>query len=242
MLKKTLSALSLAVLAMSAQAHQIWLEPAGADKAVVLRFGEFGDNLREASPGLLDNFGKPQGVLINAKGEEKAAAGNKTANGFALPFTIQEGVSIVAEDASYPLSKFKRDGKDVTSWYHPAARLVTGFAAQKPKLTLDLTPTGKDGEFKATFKGQPLAKTQVAVVTQSGWMKEGHTDAQGLVQFDLPWQGQYVAEIKHNDRNPGERAGEKYDGVSYVTSVTYVKPEGVAPVAAGPAAAPNPAK
>lgn len=242
MLKKTLTAAVLTVMAASAHAHHVWLEQVGNTQSVALRFGEFGDNLREASPGLLDKFGKPTGLLINAKGEETTATGKKTADGYTLPFVVNGGASVVAEDRSYPLSKFKKDGKDVASWYHPAARLITGFTPQQPKLALDLTPTGKDGELKLTFKGQPLAKTQVGIVTQSGWMKEAMTDEQGLVSFELPWKGQYVVEAKHSDRTPGERDGEKYDAVSYVTSLTYVHASGLAPVAAGAVMAPHAAK
>jgi hypothetical protein len=40
----------------AAQAHHVWLEP-DAD-AATLYFGEFGGNLRETSPGLLDKFVK----------------------------------------------------------------------------------------------------------------------------------------------------------------------------------------
>lgn len=224
-------------LATAANAHQIWLEQPAGQRAVI-RFGEFGENLREVSPGLLDRFGKPTATLVSAKGEQ-IADGSKTASGFGLPFAARQGESVVAEDASYPLRKFKQGEKDVTSWYHPAARLITGFAEQPPRLALDLVPAGKAGELKLFFKGQPLAKTKVALVTQSGWIKEGRTDEQGLVKFDMPWKGQYVAEVSHTDRTPGDRAGEKYDGVSYVTTLTYVKAVGVAPIPAGPAATPN---
>jgi len=238
MLKRSLSAAVLTVMAVSAHAHHVWLEQVASAQSVALRFGEFGDNLREASPGLLDTFGKPTGTLIGAKGETTTAAGSKTADGYALPFVVDGGASVVAEDRSYPLSRFKKDGKDVTGWFHPAARLITGFAAQQPRLALDLTPTGKEGQLKLTFKGQPLAKVQVGIVTQSGWMKEAETDEHGLVSFELPWKGQYVVEAKHSDRTPGERDGQKYDSVSYVTSLTYVQASGLAPVAAGPAMAP----
>ncbi|WP_398478281.1 cobalt ABC transporter substrate-binding protein [Tardiphaga sp.] len=241
--------LSLAIIAMlgevtSAHAHQIWIEQADGENAVV-RFGEFGENLREASPGLLDKFAKVTSTLIASKGEQKSDA-TKTANGFTLPFKAAAGDSIVAEDASYPLFQTKQQDKQITGWYYPAARLITGFAAQKPKLVLDLVPTGQDGEFKLFFKDQPKAKTKVTLVTQSGWSKEANTDEQGIVTFDLPWKGTYVAEVSFNDRAVGERAGangvEKYDGVSYATTVTYVNANGLSPLPAGPAATPSPAK
>ncbi|HEY1397102.1 hypothetical protein [Roseateles sp.] len=71
----------------------------------------------------------------------------------------------------------------------------------------------------------------------------GLLDKFGQVRFDLPWKGQYVAEVAHTDKTAGERQGpkgaEKYDGVSYVTSLTVLKADGVEPIAAGPAATPN---
>ena len=125
----------------------------------------------------------------------------------------------------------------------PAARLITGFAALEPKLALDLVPTGRAGELKLFFKNQPKAKTKVTLVTQSGWAKEGHTDEQGLVKFEMPWAGTYVAEVSFNDRSAGERASangpEKYDAVSYATALTYVKTDGVAPIAAAAPATPG---
>ena len=233
--------LALMGFATAAPAHQIWLEqPAG--QSAVIRFGEFGENLREASPGLLDKFAKPTATLVSAGGE-KAADGSKTAGGFTLPFKAGKGDAIVAEEARYPLNTYKQGDKDVTSWYHPAARLITGFAAQEPKLAFDIVPACKPGEFKLFYKGKAMPKAKVALVTQSGWAKEGRTDDQGLVRFDMPWKGTYVAEASYTDRTPGERPGangaEKYDAVSYVTTLTYVKPDGVTAVPAGPAATPN---
>jgi uncharacterized GH25 family protein len=238
--KLPLAMLALLAVTMPAQAHQIWIEQADGQNAVV-RFGEFGENLREASPGLLDKFGKVTATLISPAGEKTADA-TKTASGFTLPFAAKAGEGIVAQDANYPLYTWKQSDKEVRNWFHPAARLITDFSAQQPKLTLDLVPTGKTGEFKLIFKDQPKPKTKVTLTTQSGWAKEAHTDAQGLVSFEMPWQGVYVAEVSVNDRNVGERTGEKYDAVSYATTLTYVKADGLPPLPAGPAATPAPPK
>lgn len=244
MTKHIIVAIALLGSAAPAQAHQIWIEQAEGQNAVV-RFGEFGENLREASPGLLDKFAGVTATLISAKGEQKSDAA-KTASGFALPFAAAAGDGIVAMDANYPLYNWKQQGKDTTNWFYPAARYITGFAAQQPKLVLDLVPTGEEGQFKLLFKDQPKAKTKVTLVTESGWSKEANTDEQGLVKFDMPWKGTYVAEVSFNDRTPGERArpsgAEKYDGVSYATTVTFVNAKGLAPIPAGPPATPAPAK
>lgn len=240
-MKKTLILLAATLgLASTAHAHQAWLEQADG-KAAVLRFGEFAENLRETSPGLLDHFGKPAATLISAKGESPLTI-TKRADGFGLSSGAAPGQSIAVEDPVFPLRTFKQGDKDITSWVWPAARYVTGFAAQQSKLALDLVPTGTAGEFQVLLKGQPLPKAKVAIAVQSGWGKEAHADEQGKVRFDLPWKGQYVIETSHIDRNPGERAGvsgaEKYDGINYVTTLSFVKADGAAPFPAGPAAAP----
>lgn len=241
MKKLTVALITALGFAVPAQAHQIWIEQT-EQGAPVVRFGEFGDNLREVSPGLLDKFARPTGTLVTAKGDQTSDA-TKTADGFTLPFKVANGDSVVAEDALYPLFTRKQGDKETTNRYQPAARLITGFAAQAPKLTLDLVPTGKPGEFKLYFQGQAKPKTKVALVTQSGWAKEDQTDAEGLVSFDLPWKGTYVAEVSVTDAQPGERQGangvEKFDGVSYVTTLTYRHTDGLEPVPAGPAAPPN---
>jgi hypothetical protein len=52
-----------------------------------------------------------------------------------------------------------------------------------------------------------------------------------------------VAEVSFNDRSAGERTGatgpEKYDAVSYATTVTFVNASGLAPIPAGPPATPG---
>ena len=66
MKRMTLLSLSLSLplaAAAPAAAHQIWLEQDA--RAARLYFGEFGDNLREASPGLLDKFGLPYGGRVH---------------------------------------------------------------------------------------------------------------------------------------------------------------------------------
>jgi hypothetical protein len=140
MTKFSIALVAVLALAGPAQAHQIWIEQPDGQNAVI-RFGEFGENLRETSPGLLDKFGKPTGTLVSPKGEQKLDAA-KTANGFALSFKAQHGDSIVAEDARYPLYTWKQADKETVNRYYPAARLITGHADQPPKLALDLLPTG----------------------------------------------------------------------------------------------------
>jgi hypothetical protein len=75
----------------------------------VIRFGEFGENLREASPGLLDKFARWP-VPHSAKGEQKSDA-TKTANGFTLPFSAASGDAFWRKMRGYPLYVWKPKAK-----------------------------------------------------------------------------------------------------------------------------------
>ncbi len=232
-------AFALMAFATAAHSHQIWIEQAPGQNASV-RFGEFAENLREVSPGTLDKLGVPSAALLSSQGE-RAADGVKTRDGFTLPFRAGRGDAIVAQAPHYALYPFKRGGEQLTGWYFPAARLVTELVPQAPKLVLDVVPAGKAGELQVFFRGKPLPKAKVALVTQSGWAKEKQTDDEGKVAFDMPWQGVYVAEVSHQDETPGERQGqggaERYHRVDYVSTLTYVKPDGLPAVPAIPAPA-----
>jgi hypothetical protein len=122
---------------------------------------------------------------------------------------------------------------------HHLQDVVVLQQAQEPRLALDIVPTGKPGQFKVSYKNAALPKAKVGLVTPSGWMKEAHSDAEGLVQFDLPWQGVYVAEVHHTDKTAGERDGKPYDIASFVTTLSLIQPKGLKALPAAPAATPN---
>jgi uncharacterized GH25 family protein len=216
-------AAALAMVAAQAAAHHVWIEQDG--QGARLHFGEFADNVREVSPGLLDKFMQARAKLVSADGEQ-ALTVQKTSAAFAIPATAGKGESIVAE-ADYPAYDKKDAGQTLRGVWIPAARYVADFSAQTPTLVLDVVPTGKEGEFQIFYRGQPLPEVSVSAIAASGWSRDGQTDAQGRVSFNLPWQGAYGIEVKHNDKTPGERAGEKYDIASYVTTLSFVQPDGL---------------
>lgn len=226
--------LGTAIVSGSASAHQIWLEQNG--QAAHVYFGEFGDNLREASPGQLDKFSIGQVTWISARGSKPLQA-SKQAGAFALNGKVAPGESIIVEERNYPSWEEKKDGKATRTVWIPAARLVADSKAQAAALTLDLVPTGKAGQFQVSYKGKPLAEAKVNAVVQSGWAKEAYSDAQGLVSFPLPWKGTYVLEVQHTDKTAGQRGDEHYDKAMYVTTLSLVQPQGAAPLPA-PAALP----
>ena len=226
--------------AASVSAHQLWLEQ--DDGGARLFFGEFGENLREVSPGLLDKFGKPQVRKVSAQGSVQAGDVTRTATAFTTPLRAGRGESLVAEDATYPMWALGA-GQPGRGMYLPAARLVTDLAAQSPQLTLDLVPTGSETAestvLQAYFSGKPLAGAKVKLVTASGWEKELRTDADGKVTAPLPWNGTYVLELEHTGPAGVRADGASFERGSYVTSLTLLRGTGLAALPAPPAAKPG---
>ncbi len=217
-----------------ASAHHLWIE--ADDGGAKIFFGEFGENLREASPGTLDKM-EPKARLVTPAGERPLDI-RKTADGFAVPGKPGAGDSIVAEDTRYPVYVGTRDGKTTRSIYWPAARLVGDRTPRAGVLDLDVVPVAGD-KFQVIFKGKPLPKAKVEVITPSGWGREAHTGEDGSFAVALPWRGVYVFEVHHNDRTPGKRGDDAYDVMNYVTSLTVVQPQGLEPLPAPPPAKPH---
>ena len=172
----------LFAVALPAQAHQIWLEQQGGKAQ--LFFGEFNENLREASPGSLDRL-QPSARVVSAKGETPVELA-KGKNAFALKGAAGKGESLVAEDARYPVTERKQGEKTARMMWTPAARHVGDFAAREPKLTLDVLPAGKPGAFQVFYQGKPLHKAKVEVIAASGWSQTVSTDEQGAASVNLP--------------------------------------------------------
>lgn len=236
---------TVALLAVPALAHHVWIEMDNASSAT-LYFGEFGANLRETSPGLLDKFVKPHAFKQTPEGRVTIDL-NKTPRGYTMATRLKPGQALIAEEASYPISERKQGEQTVRSLYQPAARLVADTTPQPPALTLDIVPTGRQGQqglttLQAFYKGQPLPKAKVTVITASGWVQEHHAGDDGSFQVRLPWRGTYVFELSHSDTSGGERDGQRFDRATYVTSLTLVQHKGLAPLPAAPVAPPNPAR
>ena len=95
----------------------------------------------------------------------------KGANGFVLSGALDPADSVVAEDARYPVFERSRDGTTTPSIYRPAARFVPDRSPRAPVLDLDVVPVAGD-KFRVVFKGKPLAKAKIEVITPSGWGRE----------------------------------------------------------------------
>ena len=230
--KKLLASLLCTFAFGHANAHQIWIEPAG--KAYSLHFGEYDENLKETSPGLLDKMPTPDVISVSAAGE-KAVVASKGKNGFALDAKLDKGGAIVAEVRSYPVFERKNGDQVVRGKWVPAARYAADFSAQAPKNTLDIVPNGEAGKFKLFFRGQPLAKTKLTLVAPNGWQKQLQSDDKGEFEAETLWRGDYVIEVAHKEAVAGEINGDKYDNASFTSTLTFTQSKGSATPRPAPA-------
>ncbi|WYX18120.1 cobalt ABC transporter substrate-binding protein [Achromobacter xylosoxidans] len=178
--------------------------------------------------------------LVSAKGESPLTV-TKTADGFALSGKASGNESLVLESPMDTLRKFKHGGESINAWFHMGARYVANpSAAVAPKLTLDIVPTGQAGEFQVVLKGQPCPRPSWS----RWWIPVGKRRPTPMRKARRAlWKAQYVLRAMHIDKTPGERQGasgpEPYDAIGYVATLTFVKPDGVTPLPAGPVRPPN---
>lgn len=208
--------LSLATVA-PASAHFLWLEPDG--EGARLYFGEFEENLREVSPGLLDRFAPPPEARTIASAGEQPLKVEKSPTSFVVTGKRGAGDSIVAEQSR--VNERKQGDKVTRTLGHLAARYVPDFSERKPSLALDIVPAGKPGTIKVFYKGQPLPKAKLELISESGWKRELKTDAQGALVVALPWRGNYVIEVEHLDATAGTLGSEAYEAMRLVTTLSF---------------------
>jgi hypothetical protein len=216
----------------AASAHSLWLERQG--DGLRLYFGEFEENLREASPGLLDRL-SPQAKVAVAG--DTALKVEKTADFFTVAGAVGADDSVVAEDVR--ISERRAGEKTTRVLSRLGARYVADFKERPPTNTLDVVPAGKPGAFKVFYQGKLLAKAKLELIAESGWKREFKTDEQGAVEAPLPWRGTYVIEVQHTDATPGKLGEEAYDTVRCASTLSFRVVDGAQGPPMPPAATPK---
>ncbi len=211
--------LTLCALAASAlttvHAHSVWIEP--SDNQLVIRFAEPGDDF-EKSPGQLDNLSAPSTFTVVTNKVMSVEASKKSDN------FLLVGAS-VTNTACVETTFIVRGGRKPVFYarWQPA-----GAGVGKPLLTLDLVPTGKPGEVRAYFRGQPMGGVAATLRSPDEKDQELTADADGFIHFKAEVPGQYLLTIPHY-REPqplaGFYAGTAYSETSHNCSLAWVQPK-----------------
>lgn len=218
----------------AAQAHYIWLEP--SKDSAVLYFGEVDAQLREKSPGKLDKINALQAYAYSGKvtnNNLKEIAVTRKANH--LLIESGKAATVIAREESVAVADLTKHklGMAKTNYY---ARLgLASPLGASSALALDIAQGDTPNSFVVSYRGVPLENAKVEVIAPNTWMQEHHTNAQGIVDINTPWRGQYVVHVLHIDATPGEFSGKAYDNLRNHLTYTFMRTKGAD---AGPVQAP----
>ena len=202
----------------TAHAHFVWLERDG-DGPARAYFGEWIDDIRERTGGLLNRFKAPR-VFIGASDEPLPVKRNENN----LEFAVKGRGDVRFVDSGVPPREDKEKGGVTKTIYYAKA----GRSETAAKLDLELVPTQVNGKtFVLLFFAAPLTKAELTIIGPSKWEKPLVTDDQGRVTLPTPWAGRYVLEITYFDEKPGGSGEEKFSRTRHISSLSFVQSNGI---------------
>jgi len=224
--------LSAALVTGTAHAHYVWIE--SDNGGTRLYYGEADALLKEKSPGKLDNIKAPQAFALNQSKDNPAAV---EINRGAQYFTIaapKKSAAVLVKEESLEVKDLTKHGLGFAKSNYYARQ---GQLADRADTALTLDVLGNaPNHLTVLYRGQPLKDAKVEVIAPNTWVQEHKTNAQGMVDINTPWSGQYVIHVLHIDQTPGEFGGKKYESLRNHLTYTFVKKDGLNP---GPAVPPS---
>jgi hypothetical protein len=201
-----------------AHAHFVWLERDG-DGPTRAYFGEWIDDIREKTGGLLDRFKAPR-VFLGASSEPVPVKRNDNN----LEFAVKGRGDVRFVDNGVPPREDKEKGGVTKTIYYAKH----GRSETAAKLDLELVPTVANGNtFVLMFFGSPLPKADLTIIGPPKWEKPLVTDEQGRITLPMPWAGPYVLEITHFDEKAGGTGEEKFTRTRHISSLSFEQQEGI---------------
>ena len=218
MVQLVINAILLLALSENAHAHFVWLERDGEGPARAY-FGEWIDDIREKTGGLLDRFKAPRAFLGTSN---DLLPVQRNENNLEINAKGRGDVRFV--DSSVPLREDKEKGGATKTIYYARA----GRAETAVKLDLELAPTTTNSNiFVLVFLGAPLPKAELTIIGPPKWEKPLVTDEQGRVTLPTPWAGRYVLEVTHFDEKAGGSGDEKFNRTRHISSLSFVEQQGI---------------
>ena len=218
MVQLMISAILLLALSENAQAHFVWLERDG-DGPARAYFGEWIDDIREKTGGLLDRFKAPRAFLGTSNDPLPVKRNENN-----LEFNAKGRGDVRFVDSSVPPREDKEKGGATKTIYYAKA----GRAETAAKLDLELVPTTANGNtIVLVFFGAPLPKAEITIIGPPKWEKPLVTDEQGRVTVRTPWVGRYVLEVTHFDEKAGGSGDEKFNRTRHISSLSFVAQQGI---------------
>lgn len=214
MFKKSLFTLALSTLALSASAHQLWLER-DATGPVRVYVGD-ADSAHDKGEEVAKLAATTQVFTTDRKQTAKLVAKEE----FLEADVAAAGDVRLSNDQVWKPWKAK-DGSYQAAVFNARA----GRTETKAVLDYELVPVAANGNaFTLVFKGQPVAHKTVTVITPDKWSKGFKTDAAGRIDVPVTAKGRYVLVSAHEAPAVGEVviAGQKVAKLGYTTTLTFV--------------------
>jgi len=207
-----LLSLALAVLAGSAQAHQLWIERDGDGPARVF----VGDVDGERDRG--EDVAKLAGTT-RLFAADPAAPLKLTAHDDRLEAPAPAGADLrLVNDQVWKPWRAK-DGTLKAAVFNARE----GRRDTRAALDYEFVPAAPQGDrFTLVFKGQPVAGKTVTVVDPNQWAKRLKTDAEGRLALPARGPGRYVLVASHSVKEKRQVAGETVDAVDYTATLSFV--------------------
>lgn len=216
-----------------AHAHYLWIETpkksgeSGTQK-IELYYGEYEESLREISGGRLDEVKTLQTWLLN-DGQKQEISLEKKQNHFEGNLKADDTATFLrVQELDRPVQDLKKYDIGIVKPMFYAASFSGQNVTNVPsipneKMTLAIYPVqlGSEITLKVFFKNEPLSGAKVFAHAPNTWSKELKTDDSGTVQFQLPWEGQYVFEIIYLEKTPGEYQGAAYEAFRHRATFTW---------------------
>ncbi|MFX4233941.1 hypothetical protein ACOL24_08830 [Aliarcobacter butzleri] len=200
---------------LGANAHEVWLKLDDKKNEAQLFFGHFADNQKESG----EKFERIKEGVTYPKDLIKEIKRNNDN----ITYTLSKKSDIVVVQESEP--RKNRDTGITTKriTYIKAGRTITEVIT-----AFDIVPIEKNSNtFKLIYNNQGVKKSEIKVVSPTGWEKTFMTDDNGDFTIITPWKGLYLIQAKYEDETKGEVDGKAYDKTVHVMTYTIENNQGL---------------
>ncbi|MFY9070667.1 hypothetical protein PZQ95_10895 [Aliarcobacter butzleri] len=207
--------MSLLVMVLGANAHEVWLKLDDKKNEAQLFFGHFADNQKESG----EKFERIKEGVTYPKDLVKEIKRNNDN----ITYTLSKKSDIVVVQEGEP-----RKNRDTGITTKRIAYIKAGRTATEVITAFDIVPIEKNSNtFKLVYNNQALKKSEIKVVSPTGWEKTFMTDDNGDFTIITPWKGSYLIQAKFEDETKGEIDGKAYDKTVHVMTYTIENNQGL---------------
>lgn len=207
--------MSLLVMVLGANAHEVWLKLDDKKNEAQLFFGHFADNQKESG----EKFERIKEGVTYPKDLIKEIKRNNDN----ITYTLSKKSDIVVVQEGEP-----RKNRDTGITTKRIAYIKAGRTATDVITAFDIASIEKNSNtFKLIYNNQGVKKSEIKVVSPTGWEKTFMTDDNGDFTIITPWKGSYLIQAKYEDETKGEVDGKAYDKTVHVMTYTIENNQGL---------------